>query len=446
MGKTQFHCQIKNIFSGDPLFLPQIQQVRSDNGIEFLSNEMQHFFSENGIIHQRSCVYTPQQNGVVERKHRHILEVARALRFQANPPLSFWVECILTVAYLINKTHTPLLGYKLPHEILFHEPPLFSHLRVFGCLVFDHNAHIKHQFDQRAKPGVFVGYPYVQKGYHIYDVKSKTIYVSREFVFHETIFPFLDVVSSPTPSPVIPLPIEDHPQYDCAPPSPFAPTTQNPSSLPFELTQVQTEPPLIIDKQEFVQNAPVKAQTNPTTPSLQEEIPKIITIPSPVIRSTRERRKPLCLQDYHCSTVTNVALPTPTASNQTGILYPLDQYITYTNFSSANQAFLSAISSNEEPKSFSQVVKIPHWSDAMTAILAALENNHTWSLTPLPPNKKPIGCKWVYKIKYRSDGTIERYKARLLAKASPLSHPSRSVQDDSTWCFLTGGDSSLQTT
>jgi hypothetical protein len=52
----------------------------------------------------------------------------------------------------------------------------------------------------------------------------------------------------------------------------------------------------------------------------------------------------------------------------------------------------------------------------MTTDLEALENNHTWSLIPLPPNKKPTECKWVYKIKYRSDGAIERYKARLVAK------------------------------
>ena len=75
MVKTQFKCTV--------------QQVRSDHGSEFISNPMQTYFQQNGIVHQLSCVDTPQQNGVVERKHRHLLEVARALRFQAHLPISF---------------------------------------------------------------------------------------------------------------------------------------------------------------------------------------------------------------------------------------------------------------------------------------------------------------------------------------------------------------------
>lgn len=69
-----------------------------------------------------------------------------------------------------------------------------------------------------------------------------------------------------------------------------------------------------------------------------------------------------------------------------------------------------------EPTSYAQVVKDLKWRDTMAAKVAALEANNTWPLTSLPTHKKPIGCKWVYKIKRRADGSIEMYKARLVTK------------------------------
>ena len=80
-------------------------------------------------------VYTPQQNGVVERKHRHLLDTARSIRLHANLPISFWGDCVLAAAYLINKMPVEVLGWKTPYEKLFGTPPVYDHLRVIGGLL-----------------------------------------------------------------------------------------------------------------------------------------------------------------------------------------------------------------------------------------------------------------------------------------------------------------------
>lgn len=103
---------------------------------------MRSYFSENGIIHQRSCVDTPQQNGVAERKHCHLLNVAHALRFQAHLPIQFWGECILTANYLINRLPTPLLSNRT----------LYAPICVFGCLCYASTlANHRTKFDPREK-------------------------------------------------------------------------------------------------------------------------------------------------------------------------------------------------------------------------------------------------------------------------------------------------------
>lgn len=88
-------------------FSQNIKIAHSDNGTKF--NCLEDYFSKNGILFQTSCIGTPQQNGRVERKHRHILNVARALRFQGNLPMVLWSECVVTVAHLINRTPSHIL-------------------------------------------------------------------------------------------------------------------------------------------------------------------------------------------------------------------------------------------------------------------------------------------------------------------------------------------------
>ena len=95
--------------------------------------------SSYGIFHQSSCAYTPQQNGVVERKNRHLVETARTHLLHHKVPQRFWGDVILAACYLINRMPSSILHDQIPHSILFPNHPLFClPPRVFGCVCFVH--------------------------------------------------------------------------------------------------------------------------------------------------------------------------------------------------------------------------------------------------------------------------------------------------------------------
>ena len=104
----------------------------------------------------------------MERKHRHLLEMSIALRFQAHLPLKFRGDCVLTAAYIINRLPTRVLQNYTPYEKLLHKAPQYQHMRVFGCLVFASNpTKIGDEFQPRGVPCLFLSYPAIQKGYKV---------------------------------------------------------------------------------------------------------------------------------------------------------------------------------------------------------------------------------------------------------------------------------------
>lgn len=148
--------------------------LRTDNGTEFVNHTLGRYLRSLGIIHQSNCVYTPQQNGLVERKHRHLLNSARALRFHAGLPITFWGDCLMAATYLINRTPTAVYGNKSSYEIIYKTSTDYEQLCVFGCLCF---ATIVPQsadkFVARSIKEVFLGYPYAKKGYKVLNLDTK---------------------------------------------------------------------------------------------------------------------------------------------------------------------------------------------------------------------------------------------------------------------------------
>ena len=172
-----------------------VKIVRSDNGLEF---KIDSFYASKGIEHQHTCVETPQQNEVVEHKHQHLLGVARALIFQSNLLKCFWNYVVSHVAHLINRLPTPFLHDLSPYEALFHFHPNLSHLRVFGCLAYASTitSHRK-KLDPRARKCMFLGFHPGTKGFLLFDLSTRQIFVSRDVVFYENDFPYVSEAHMP---------------------------------------------------------------------------------------------------------------------------------------------------------------------------------------------------------------------------------------------------------
>lgn len=145
----------------------KIKILRTDNGGEYCSNKFKQLCEQSGIVHQKSCPYTPQQNGLSERYNRTIVERARCMLFDSNLPRNFWAEAVLTSVKIINSTINTAIN-KIPQEIWSGKPVDLSSFRIFGCKAM---AKIpdsqRKKCDKKSIECIFVGYADDQKGYRL---------------------------------------------------------------------------------------------------------------------------------------------------------------------------------------------------------------------------------------------------------------------------------------
>ncbi|KAK1684568.1 hypothetical protein QYE76_045416 [Lolium multiflorum] len=164
----------------------EIKAIRTDNGTEFKNYTMQEFVDDEGIKHEFSAPYTPQQNGVVERKNRTIIEMARTMLSEFNSPHNFWGEAISTAVHYSNRLFLRPLHNKTPYELLTGNKPNVMYIRVFGCKCLVKNNKGKlGKFETRTIEGIFVGYAENSHAYRYYNRSTGTIEVSCDVVFLE---------------------------------------------------------------------------------------------------------------------------------------------------------------------------------------------------------------------------------------------------------------------
>ncbi|WVY92910.1 hypothetical protein V8G54_031998 [Vigna mungo] len=360
----EWHTQIENQLGC------RMKCLRTDNGLEFVSEEFNGFCKEKGIRMHRTVVGTPQQNGLAERMNRTILERVRCMLLGSGLSKAFWGEVANTAVYLINRSPSSALNFKTPMEVWSGRPADYSHLRVFGSLAF---AHVRgDKLDSRAAKCIFLGYAEGVKGYRLcwLDSPSKLI-ISRDVIFDETRMAMHPENSGSEKKILVEV---EH--------------TTNGAGTPGGTEENQTGEGQVENGRTIEENRSDEFRTDlgDDTDGMSGEgshgkAAGVDLINYQLVRD-RERR---------------ISKPTERFGEADLICYALNA--------------AEDLNRSDEPRSYKEAL------DSRCEELEALKKNSTWRLVDLPKGKKVIGSKWIFKKKEATPGGEKaRYKARLVAK------------------------------
>ncbi|KAJ0621525.1 putative RNA-directed DNA polymerase [Helianthus annuus] len=270
--------------------------------------------------------------------------------------------------------------------------PSLDHLRNFGCLCFNTILNDPDKFGFKSEKCVLIGYSNVKKGYKLWSLDKKQILFSRDVKFYEYVFPFKDNKSFHSENLVFDKNITQLNVFD------FFDVFDSEVSEN-ESPDDDGEESRGVDNEGQSSNSPNGTTSEADTfVEPNDEVNPPEGMPR---RSSRSTSLPKKLSDYIV---------------EGKVKYGLEKVLNYSKLSSENFCFVSSLNKSIEPKNFKEAVKDNNWVNAMNSEMEALNRNNTWVLADLPKGRKAIGCKWVYKIKYKSSCEIERYKARLVAK------------------------------
>lgn len=394
-------------------FNTTIKAIQMDWGREFRA--LTKIFQSKCINHSIICPHTHEQNGMVERRHRHIVDTGLSILAHGSVPHKHWQYAFETSVYLINCLPSSISPTKSPFEIVFKKQLDYFFLKNFGYLCFSLlRPYNRHKFSYRSRPCVFLGYSPSHLGYWCLEPSTNRVYVARHVTFDEFSFLFTG------PSLLGPHPVHSSQSF-----SPFlvAPTLTPPSAafrsrtscVPSSLSHLaslSTRTP----SHSTTYSTPRHTHSSPTVPNATHSH----VSPNP---SNTQTPDPLAITVQNSSGINlfvdlnpppSKPPAAPTARSHPMVL----RHMAKLSSSSLPTALLTyhSLSTSLEPTCFIIANKHPEWRKAMSDEISALLRNGTWILVPHSPTMNIVGCKWVYLIKRKFDGSIDRFKARLVAK------------------------------
>ncbi|XP_075083669.1 uncharacterized protein LOC142167403 [Nicotiana tabacum] len=267
------------------------------------------------------------------------------------------------------------------------------------------------------------GYPHRKKGYKVLNLKNLKPFISRDVVFHEKFFPFASIkynsssaISLPIAKVTLSNQILENTPFASKPDTEIS---QRPteSSIDFCSSPIFSIHPITpipsIFSSRFSPDSPVSSShshtsiSTPVFPFLDSD-PMMDGL---IRKSTGPHTTPSYLKDYICN-----ALQLINVSNSCFLTPATPNCISFSRLSSTNQHMLNTLSNIQEHTNYLQATHHPEWQEAMDKEIEAHELNKTWEVVELPPGRKTLPCKWVYKVKQHSDGIVERLKARLIIR------------------------------
>lgn len=380
----------------------KLQKFRTDNGTEFTCNKMRAVFDSSGIIHQTSNYYTPEQNGVSERRIRMIVEKAKCMLFGAGLPTMFWAEAVNAAVHIINRSVTSTLNNMTPHEAFSGKKPDLSHLRVFGCDVMVHVAKEKRKkWSPKSIKMVFVGYCDGTKGYRVYNPNTKSVTKSCDVSFFEEEHTNFSIVTANS------MTNQSYPQYD-----------EDEIIIPISTDEMQQQQIVAVQADTVVEGRENENNDNASISTISIGDTEMSNDSNTSIDISQAVGESSTI-DISDDDIDNSQFTSADESSEFDDTQNDPDYIPPVGNNSGTSFMVRAANIDSDPLTVREAMahhSSAQWKRAMADEIKSLKENKTWLLVDLPVGKKPIQSKWVFKRKFDKEGNISKYKARLVVK------------------------------